>query len=616
LSRAPRPPHAVNGLAGIAIVLILLSNAGMFPSDLLGVELFLVVSGFLATRLVLPEALAGRGWAAVGVLSRHRLKYLVVSATATVALSTALVYLVGGLQEARRISTETVPALLHVANWHLLRGDDVTWRQLAVDESGRIDPLGHLWLASIVGQLLLAWPLAFALLCWVARRSPAAVAVLVWTAFGAAAAVAPLLYDGTNGGRLYLGTDAHAVAFLSGAAAACTVGLREAREMRRRRDRSGAGTRAVPMTALAAGALALVVGAGVVAASRPEPWLHRGGLAAVAALAGLLAVVLCQEQGPLARAFSWGPLTELGRLSYPIYLLHLPIYWLLETTKPAIAGYGLLLVGGGLAWLTALIVHYAIAERLRLRTWPARLGLGVVVACGLVASCAVLLPAAVEKRMNPGGRPVALALGDSLAGDLAVALAHHGSDRFGAVDGSAPGCGVMPAELVRSSVGEIRPADPECRDWDRSWRTSIRQAGPRVIVVHLGADAEQRRLGGRWLAPCDRTYRQRYTAELQRAARVWAEEAPQARVLLLNERTVTPAADQAATGCYNAIVRRFAVAQAQVALVDLEGLLCPQRRCADQTTPDGQPLYSGRVHLSRPAMGYVAGWLERAIGPA
>jgi hypothetical protein len=289
---------------------------------------------------------------------------------------------------------------------------------------------------------------------------------------------------------------------------------------------------------------------------------------------------------------------------------------LLETTKPAITGVGLLLVGGGLAWLTALIVHYAVGERLRLRSWPPRLALGVLVTSAVVASCAVLLPAAVQKGMNPGGRPVALALGDSLAGDLAVALAGHGSDRFGAVDGSLPTCGVMPADLLRSSAGEIQPADPECRDWERSWRTSIRRAGPRVILVHLGADAEQRWLGGRWLSPCDRTYRQRYTAQLQRAARVWTEEAPQARVLLLTERTVTPAADRAATGCYNAIVRRFTVAQPKVALVDLEGFLCPRRRCEGQTTPDGQPFYSGRVHLSRPALGYVAGWLERAIGPA
>ena len=49
-----------------------------------------------------------------------------------------------------------------------------------------------------------------------------------------------------------------------------------------------------------------------------------------------------------------------------------------------------------------------------------------------------------------------------------------------------------------------------------------------------------------------------------------------------------------ATGCYNAIVRRFVAAQPQVALVDLEGFLCPRRQCEGQTTPDGEPREEGR----------------------
>jgi hypothetical protein len=133
-------------------------------------------------------------------------------------------------------------------------------------------------------------------------------------------------------------------------------------------------------------------------------------------------------------------------------------------------------------------------------------------------------------------------------------------------------------------------------------------------VVHLGVDAEERWVGGRRLSPCERSFRQRYTAQLQRAARIWAEEAPEARVVLLNERTVTATTGQAATGCYNAIVRRFAVARPQVALVDLEGFLCPDRQCPQQI-PDGRPLYAGSVHLSRPGRGYVAGWLEQAMRP-
>jgi peptidoglycan/LPS O-acetylase OafA/YrhL len=613
--RVPAAPAAVLGLAGLGTVLILLYDTGAFRPGLIGVELLLLVSGFLVTQAVLPVGLAGRGLVGVLRLERQRLKYLAVVLTVTLALTAALIYLVAGLDEARRSSAQTVPAVLQVANWRPLWDGNVAWDRLAWDGSGRFEPLGHLWLASLLEQSVLAWSLALVLLCWIARRSLTAVTVLVWAAFAAAAAFAPLAYDGTNGARIYLGTDSHAVAFVAGAAAQCTLRLLQERSSagKRRRRRESRGLPAGSVTALAAGALTLLAGAGLVAASRPEAWLRAGGLGLTGLAAAVLALTLCQQQGHLARLFSWGPLTELGRLAYPMYLLHLPIYWLLATTKPEMASYGLLLLGGGLVWLAALIVHYAIGERLRVPTWRARLALPITAACGAVVLVSVLLPAAVEKRMNPGGGPVALTLGDSLAGDLAAALAGHGSGRLGVVDGAGPDCGVMPAELVRTSSGQVHAVARRCADWASSWRTSIARAHPSVILVHLGADAQQRWLDGRWLSPCDLSYRQRYTRQLEAAARVWAEEAPRARVLLLNERSATAAADEAATRCYNAIVRRVAVAEPQVALLDLDGFLCPDRRCGS-ATPDGRPLYSGRVHLSRPGMGYVAGWLERSIG--
>jgi hypothetical protein len=359
-----------------------------------------------------------------------------------------------------------------------------------------------------------------------------------------------------------------------------------------------------------------VLALAVLTAWQNAPWLYHGGLAVVAGAAALLAAVLCYQRGALFRAFSWGPLAEFGRVSYLIYLIHLPIYWLLTTTRPRIAPYGLLVVGGGLSWLIAMLVHYGIAERLRGRPWLASRLLPIAAACALVVTGVQYLPAAVEKRMKPSGRPVALTLGDSLADDLAMALAERGSGRFGVVDGGISGCGVMSAQQVRTRSGKALPAAEGCRDWERSWRTSLRESRPEIIVVHLGADAEEQQLGGRWLSSCDRTYRSRYTAQLERAARMWAEEAPRARVLLMNERTVTETTDAAAARCYNAIVARFAVAHAsQVKLLDLEAFLCADRTCR-RATPAGEPLYSGRVHLSRPGMAYVAAWLERAIGPA
>jgi peptidoglycan/LPS O-acetylase OafA/YrhL len=615
---APRVP-AVHGLAGAAVLSILLYHTNMFSTGLLGVDVFLVVAGFLVTLPLLQEV-AWTGRISVAGFYRQRFTLVLTNLTIVLAVTTALSYLLGSLPEARRVSEQAVGALFQLANWQQLARADVHWDQFGWDRSGQINPLGQLWLVSLLEQLCLVWPLFIALLCWLLRRSMAAVTVLALAAFGAAAMVAPRLYDGTNGDRLYLGTDTHAVAFLAGAAAACVVQVLRVRAASRdggRRDssgRHGSGPATALVTVLGVGALAVLVATSVLTASRHERWLYQGGLAVIAGTVGLFAAALCYERGPLFRVFGWGPLVEIGKVSYLIYLLHLPIYWLLTTTKPQIAPYALLAVGGGLSWLAAMILHYAITERLRCRPWRPSRALPIVAACAVVTAGTHYLPAAIQKRMHPAGRPVALTLGDSLANDLAMALADHGSDRFGAVDGGIPGCGVMSADKTRTSSGEVRPTAEDCRSWERSWRISVRQSKPQVIVVHLGADAQQQQVGGRWLSPCDRSYRGRYTAQLGRAARIWAAEAPGARVLLMNERTVTAATDAVAARCYNAIVERFAVAQPQVELLDLEALLCAGRTCR-QVSPDGEPLYSGRVHLSRPGMGYLAGWLEKAVGP-
>jgi peptidoglycan/LPS O-acetylase OafA/YrhL len=609
-------PQAVTGLAGVAIVLILLYDTGTFPPGILGVELFLVVCGFLVTLLVLHEfGRTGRGMAGVVDFWNRRLKYVVLSLTITIALTTALVYLLGGLHEAHMISGTAAAGLFQVANWHLLSGAEVAWQQLAWDESGRIDPLGHLWLVNLLEQLLLAWPLFLALLWWICRRSLWTITGLVWAALGAAAVVAPMMYDGTNGGRLYVGTDSHAVAFIAGAAVGCLVQTLKARRGRqdRRGRRKRGKTTAAAVTVFGAGMLALLVAASLLIGRQPQLWLFDGGLAVIVGIAAMLAAALCFEQSPLFRLFSWGPLVELGKLFYPMYLLHLPIYSLLKMTKPGIAGYGLLLVGGGLTWLAAIIMHYAVAERLRLRRWPLHVALPIAFACAVIVAGALYLPGAIEKRMNPSGRPVVLTLGDSLVGDMALALANHGADRFGVVDGSTPSCGVMSSEDFGTRP-DARSTAEHCRDWEGSWRLAIRESEPHVIVVHLGSDVEQQRLDGRWFSPCTPTYRSRYAAQLERAARLWAEEAPAAEVLLMNERTVTATTDPAAARCYNAIVERFAAAETQVALLDLEGFLCAGDTCRKHT-PDGEPLYhADQVYLTRPGMNYLVPWLEQAIG--
>ncbi|MEU6353400.1 hypothetical protein ABZ896_29435, partial [Streptomyces sp. NPDC047072] len=87
------------------------------------------------------------------------------------------------------------------------------------------------------------------------------------------------------------------------------------------------------------------------------------------ACAAVLVAVLCAGRGPVVRLLSGELLTEVGRLSYSLFLLHLPVFWLLRDGRPGLGPLPLFLAGGVVAWFLAMLVHYLLVERLATRPW-------------------------------------------------------------------------------------------------------------------------------------------------------------------------------------------------------------------------------------------------------
>jgi peptidoglycan/LPS O-acetylase OafA/YrhL len=85
--------------------------------------------------------------------------------------------------------------------------------------------------------------------------------------------------------------------------------------------------------------------------------------------AAVLTAVLCGGRGPLVRLLSGDMLTEIGRMSYSLFLLHLPVYWLLRRGQHCLGALGLFLVGGAVTWFLSLLVHYLLVERLAAGPW-------------------------------------------------------------------------------------------------------------------------------------------------------------------------------------------------------------------------------------------------------
>ncbi|MFD9409028.1 acyltransferase family protein [Streptomyces sp. NPDC059989] len=625
---APEPAPArrfaaVDGLRGIAIISILLYHTSWFANGLFGVDAFFVLSGFLVTLLLVREV-ERSGRIRLFRFYKRRFKRLIPGLLVILTAVVALAYLLGTLREAKTISHQAITSLFQYANWAQLANGNAYW-----EGNGTIDPLAAMWSLSVTEQFYLVWPLVLGILCLVCRRRIAAVTVFVVLLFAGSAAVAPLLFTGTNTDEMYLSTHTRAVAFMAGAAAACIVHLIHRRADGQRAGAPDARATAEPSSAVTAlltatGILALVaiVALSVLVDSYHKPWLYQGGLAVVAALVALLAAVLCTDRGPLVKLLSGKIITEIGQLSYTIYLLHLPIYWLLQKGQPDVKPWALLIVGGGITWFLALLLHYVVTERLRLRDWrPLRAVPLIAVACVAITAGAYYLPTYTEQEMRPGGKPLVITAGDSLANDLATGLSTQGKD-FGVIDGGIAGCGLMGANRVKDRQNLVVKNSDECRESVGTWSDLIREHQPQAVVVHIGWDATLQDVkgDGTWMSPCDADYRTRYTERLKAAVTQWREADPNVPILLMNERTGTGATTPEWARCFNAVVSQYVTTAKvpQLRLVDFAGFLCPEGRPCQEKTPRGKRMYPAGddVHLTSDGMAHVTPWLEEQLHKA
>ncbi|WP_405019162.1 acyltransferase [Kitasatospora sp. NBC_00070] len=604
---------AVDGLRGLAIISVLLYHTNWFPNGLFGVDAFFVLSGFLVTLLLIRE-LDRTGRIAIGRFYRRRAKRLLPGLLVTLLLVVLVALLFSPVREAERLRPEGLAALFQAANWAQVARGGAYW-----DKFANIDPLSAMWSLSITEQFYLVWPLVLVALFFLCRRSVRAAGAVTFLLFLAAAAVAPLMWDGHNADRLYLGTDSRAVGFAAGAVAAFVVHLG------RRRIRStgpeGRSSVAVTVlfTVLGTGALASVLWLSVKVDQYQMPWLYRsGGLAVVAVLVAVLTVALCHDRGPLARVFSFGPLVTTGQISYSLYLLHLPVYWVLQQHTDDAPPSRLFFLGGSITWVLAWLLH-RFTERIRLTDWRVSRALPIITLAAVVtAAGAWWLPQVIEHRMRPAGKPVVLTLGDSFAEDLAATLYQNGSGRFAVVDGGISGCGVFAPEAVRGTSGVEFPTTDECKRKESVWQQRLTTAAPDLVVLHLGWDAAEQGVQGQWISPCAPEYRGLYYPRLQALVELVRREAPSARVLLMNERNANGAIDLKWGSCYNRQVEDFVLAsEGSIHLLDLGGFLCPRGVCRLRDE-QGAPLYprNDGVHLAPAGKELIAPWFEDEIGRA
>jgi peptidoglycan/LPS O-acetylase OafA/YrhL len=335
----------VIALGGLAVLLVVLQGSGGFTVELLGADLLLAVAGFRVTHALLETAVTDgraplRAW--YGQQLGHRVALLALVLGAVLLAAAA-----GRPEPAAQAGLGALVGLPGGGNWWslaertgLLDAHGLP-RDWYADRPGTVDPLGALWLVGLLVQLGVVWPLVLValrrLLGVRARREALTrllpvLVVLTYLAW----LIGPLrTAAGAPAAELALGTHVRAAEFLLGAVAAVAV--------------VGLHGRRIPRwvaPALAAAGVAGLVALAVLASRYPVEWLRLGGPSGAAAAGALLLLAArLPAHGPLAGALGRGLPLELGRAAYPLLLLHLPAFWLVQRGVPTVRPAALLLTG-------------------------------------------------------------------------------------------------------------------------------------------------------------------------------------------------------------------------------------------------------------------------------
>lgn len=530
--RAPRQRRALayrpglDGIRALAVLAVFGHHAAphLVPGGWLGVDVFFVLSGFLITSLLLAE------WRERGTISltgfwlaraRRLLPALVLVLLAVLAASAVW------LAPVRRsaVAGDALAALLYVANWRFLLGDESYFATLAMPS-----PLRHTWSLAVEEQFYLIFPLLLLVLIRMLRTRRRVALALGLLAAGSALWMAHLYTPGTDPGRVYYGTDTRAQELLVGSALATLLAPTHGPVARL----TAWVTRWPPRLVLPAALLLLV---SFVTVDPQTPWLFRGGMVGFALVTAIVIITAWTQHDSMAHrllAAEW--LRRIGLVSYGIYLWHWPVLVFLDPARVGIDGVALLLLRAALTGILAFL-SYRFVER-PIRRWglagliPRMPQLGPVVAVGGSAAALVgivVLPlttafrpagahagqgiayAASTGRPTPraavsdaaptegrdlpaGATPPAtlpavppqrsvLLVGNSVPYSLAAFFPAQGHPRLRVDQHTTFGCDIVDAPKVVD--GAVVPTNPDCTAWRSGIAATASRVDPDIALLFL-----------------------------------------------------------------------------------------------------------------------------------
>ena len=314
---------ALDGLRAVAIILVLCGHTLQFIFPIagwIGVDIFFVLSGYLITSILVRE-LQETGQISFGnFYARRALRLLPALSILAICQFVRSIF----SHDGHEIREATLVGVAYIENWNLIWG----WWPT--------DYMGATWSLSVEEQFYLLWPM---MLVFLVSRRP-----LAWLSAGVLAmTVAEILF--WHGGGV--GTE-HALQYSSGIR---PVGLLIGAGLAFGKWRLPAWTAPAALSMIAVIALT---------ADRSAFVFLAAPLAI--SLATAVLIVCTYQASPVTDILSLAPLRYIGKISYGLYLYHVPIFFLGEKHKLHLPFY---LHGVGLLALVfaAAALSYEFVEK-------------------------------------------------------------------------------------------------------------------------------------------------------------------------------------------------------------------------------------------------------------
>lgn len=370
----------IDGLRALAVLAVVVFHAfpALLPAGFVGVDIFFVISGFVITRTISHELAEGSFSITrfYGRRIRRLFPALALTLMATLALSW-FVLLPDELAAAGRLA---VAGGLSVANLQLLNQSGY------FDVATSRNPLMHLWSLGVEEQFYLCWPALFMLIAAFRHRRALTVALALASLVLAAMWV----------------TDDPVLAFYSPFSRGWELLIGAVLAMHR--SNGSPGALLSPSLRSTLGLALMLVGIFIGTGTNPVVRLDM-----VIAVVGA-ALAVSGGEGPAARLLSTSPMRWLGRISYPLYLWHWPLFAFRNLlSDPAADMLAYTLVSTAVAVVLADLTYRFIERPLRRTSAPAMATVASIAALAVPVAFGVL----IHVQDGVAGRQVAVANGNA-----------------------------------------------------------------------------------------------------------------------------------------------------------------------------------------------------------